>query len=86
MMCIFLYLSFSIIYFIYNLKPFPNASLTWRAVKSQDEITTNKQKKLKEKEKKSQIFSHFIYILWSSLERHQDKEIKRNNKLKYSFP
>lgn len=80
MMCIFLYLSFSIIYFIYSLKPFPNAILTWRAVKNQDE-----KKKKEKNEKKSQIFP-IIYILWSSLEHHQDKEEKRNNKLKYSFP
>lgn len=78
MMCIFLYLSFSIIYFIYNLKPFPNASLTWRAVKSQDEK--------KKKQKKNHIFFPILYIMWSSLEHHQDKEEKRNNKLKYSFP
>ncbi len=76
MMCIFLYLSFSIIilYIILNLSPmqvWPEE--LWRA-------------KMKKKERKKKQIFPILYILWSSLEHHQDKEEKRNNKLKYSFP
>ncbi len=85
MMCIFLYLSFSI-YFIYNLKPFPNASLTWRALKSQDEKRKKEKAGKKIKINWKQIFFPFYIYCDQVLNTTKTKRKRETTNLNTVFP